>query len=220
MIPTYEKQLTSLFEYVERFQESEHLFDARQEILIAKHTLQTGVLTYEGLVTSIRDKYEMGVEVSIVELKLLQTAADKVRADAAEFVTLLKKVAEIEVLLSSKFDALQVLALLSQVPKLIANHLEATLLELLEDLQAHIKETIPEELHKTEWFKKIFKHEFLNPAYKMHVAQVVKHVTGKLDEEIKALNVPGVEKPDAVQDADRAVILEEVQTMIESVPSE
>lgn len=219
--PAAGTKLIGLFEYIEKNLTTDNTYEAKSEILAARHSLIAHRLAYDGCIQKVQELNRAGTPIPQEYLNLLLIASDKLRSDVKEFVSILKTVAEVDILASSKMDAVQVLALLSQVPVIISEYLTDALTNLSDDFKKHITASVPAEFHNSPWFADLTSYAFIgNESSEMAIAELVVHITSNLHNRIKELNVPGSNTSEEASARDKAVMIEEVTVMRNCVPTE
>lgn len=211
--PKYEQQVRSIYEYVKEAanQESSELYLAKEECAIARHTLQAHLLIYEQVLTVIKDNHAKGIKSSDEEARhhLILGLSDKIRGASKEVVDILKKAAEIEVLMSSSLDALQVVAILEQLPRLISGLIEKTLVDIVDGIHEHVIDTaMPAESRNM-----LLKHEFLNSMRVHAITEAVTFITNEMASQIQNVKVPGAKGDEA-----QGVTEDQVEEMMGTVP--
>jgi len=120
--------LPSLTEYVEKHSSVSEVYDTRRLCALAKYSMETYVAMYERILEHLKNNpADHGMHENLLG------TSDRIREVASEILGVLKKGAEIDVLLSTKFDGLQVVALVQQLPVLLIDLVTTLLNEVIDD---------------------------------------------------------------------------------------
>ena len=74
-------------------------------------------------------------EMTMNDQQALLNISNLVRKNVTDVVNILKKASEIEVLLASRFDSVQVITLLEQVPELILSEVSSLVLTITSSIE-------------------------------------------------------------------------------------
>lgn len=188
--------LPSLSSFVERNSSSAEIYDTKRICVLVKHTIEPHIAVYGTLVNALRENpTDADTYGQLLEI------AEQVRRISREILNTLKVSAELEVLQSTKFDSLQVLALVQQLPVLILDEVTALIYSVISEL--------PTLEDKSEL------------AIQIYVQGQVDSFASSLREKIDNLSVPVTTSPEATTDAGSIqAVEEEVIAMRLSVPTE
>lgn len=212
------KELLSLFDFIKSKMENdtEEIYDVREQIFSAQHSLIAHQAYYEKIAKQIEKLVLSGEPVPAQLHLVFVNAADKLRDDAKQYMDMVKRGLEIEVMNSSMMEGVQVLALLSQVPKMIATYLDEVMQNITDDLRNHVIECVPKHLHGEPWYENLLSHTFLGDNRQLETAKAVKNITGNLHRRIQELSVPGTNP--SGEYSQRSVTVDELNQMIMTVP--
>lgn len=214
----------------------EDTYNPRDNVASAEHTLLNERNFFQAIESSIADKISKNLSVDPEEYRILRVYAEKLRKSESDVISAKKRAAETAVLLSSKFDAAQVLSLVKQLPNGLSKDLDVIVGDLLQIIVDHIEHMFAMALNgndlsrlvsnETDYNKKlellldsVLSHEYLNKMRQMKVVQLNNTIITRLEQTIAKMTVPKHRASDGLLelDKDKRVTVSEMEDMISSI---
>ena len=214
-----ERQVTSLFEFINKSQANGDIYDTTDICLSAKHTMQSYMIAYEGIIQLIQENPQDKKSHA-----MLLSMGDRIREVSLEIINVLKKGAEIDVLVSSRYDALQLLVLLEQIPAQLVEVVESSIKIIVDDIRDHITNVVNRsitlsslsETDRQNLVAELCEHEFLRSANIFAISNAVKNISDELSRRIKDLKTVIPSKEEEKQTLEAVEL--DVRAMLASVP--
>ncbi len=225
----------------------EEVYSPRDNVASAEHTLHQERAFFSAIEASINDKIVNKIDVDPEEYRILRVYAEKLRKSENDVISAKKRAAETAVIISSKFDAAQVLSLVKQIPSGLLKDLDIIITDLLQVIIDHIELVFDKELNDgglarlvssnsgdnnntngvvsfnkriSLLLESVLSHEYLNKMRRMKVAQLNNTVVDRLKQTINQMTVPtrnNVTGLLELDDKDTRSTVDEIQEMLDDL---